>query len=267
MPGSQDVIVAAYAKSGTNWAMQIALQIAHLGDAEFDFIHDVVPWPDAPIPLIRAKLEDKSLAADSPTGLRVIKTHWEQDFVPYSSEAKYVVIIRDPKEIFVSGYFFAKSTFGSVLHFDYSPEEWFELFLSNRYIFGSWAEHTASWWPLRQKENVFLESFTEMKRASGAMIQQIADLMEVELEEDQMARVIEKSSFAYMKAIEHKFVLPLNLLVGEKASQLMMMRKGETGGSSEMLNGEQKARIDKFAQEELARIGSDFPYENFFIST
>jgi hypothetical protein len=71
-PTARDVIVATTSKSGTNWAMQIALQLAWLGDAEFDYVHDLVPWPDAAMPSIRARLDDPPDRHPSPTGIRVI---------------------------------------------------------------------------------------------------------------------------------------------------------------------------------------------------
>src|SRR5262245_37718973 len=45
-PTSHDVFVAAHVKSGTNWMMQIAHQLAFHGNAEYDHIHSVVAWPD-----------------------------------------------------------------------------------------------------------------------------------------------------------------------------------------------------------------------------
>jgi hypothetical protein len=42
-PAASDVIVATYAISGTNWAMQVALQMAFYGEAEFKFVHDLIP--------------------------------------------------------------------------------------------------------------------------------------------------------------------------------------------------------------------------------
>ena len=46
VPTANDVLICSYFKSGTNWTMQIAVQIAHRGRAEFEHIHDLVAWPD-----------------------------------------------------------------------------------------------------------------------------------------------------------------------------------------------------------------------------
>src|SRR5262245_22371972 len=46
VPTTHDVFVATYIKSGTNWMMQIAHQLAWHGKADFEHIHCVVPWPD-----------------------------------------------------------------------------------------------------------------------------------------------------------------------------------------------------------------------------
>jgi hypothetical protein len=260
-PTSSDVIVATYARSGTNWALQIALQIAHYGEAEFNFLHDIVAWPDAPLPLIRATLSDTTPAKRAPAGARVIKTHREQAYVPYTPEAKYIVVIRDPKEVFVSAYFFAKSMFGSIVDLDYSSDEWMDLFFGDRFVFGSWTEHTASWWPYRDRENVLLVTYAEMKRNPRAIILRIADLMNVTLTEAQLEKVVAKSSFEYMKTHEEQFVPPSLIF---RKNQDRMIRSGKTGASGEFINAEQQSRIDGLALSQLQRLGSDFPYAELF---
>lgn len=45
-PSPHDVVVCTFPKCGTNWAMQIAYQIAMRGHGQFEHIHDVIPWPD-----------------------------------------------------------------------------------------------------------------------------------------------------------------------------------------------------------------------------
>ena len=47
-PRPEDVFICSYFKSGTNWTMQMAVQIAHRGRAEFEHIHNLVAWPDIP---------------------------------------------------------------------------------------------------------------------------------------------------------------------------------------------------------------------------
>ncbi len=75
-PSAADVFVCSYFKSGTNWTMHIALQIAFRGSARFEHVHDLVAWPEIP-PRMRMAVPvgDGRPRAASPTGLRVIKTH------------------------------------------------------------------------------------------------------------------------------------------------------------------------------------------------
>ncbi len=47
-PAEHDVLICSYFKSGTNWTMQIAVQVAYRGRAEFEHIHELVPWPEIP---------------------------------------------------------------------------------------------------------------------------------------------------------------------------------------------------------------------------
>src|SRR3954467_11301384 len=88
VPGPQDVFVMTYAKSGTNWMMQIAHQLIHHGKGEYDHLHDVVPWPDTlAMPFVKKyaiPLAEAVHWQQSPERLRVIKTHFDWDMLPYS---------------------------------------------------------------------------------------------------------------------------------------------------------------------------------------
>jgi hypothetical protein len=104
-----DVFACVYFKSGTNWLMQILEQVIYHGAAEFEHIHDLVPWPDSPDPDYAVPLSDETAWKNSPTGLRVIKTHREFAKVPYSPEARYICVVRDPKDVCVSAYHFSRA--------------------------------------------------------------------------------------------------------------------------------------------------------------
>jgi hypothetical protein len=80
IPGDQDVFVMTFAKSGTNWVMQIAHQLIYHGKAEFDHLHDIVPWPDTsampgPLKKYAIPLDEAIHWRTSPERKRVIKTH------------------------------------------------------------------------------------------------------------------------------------------------------------------------------------------------
>jgi hypothetical protein len=264
VPGKQDVFVATFAKSGTNWMMQIAHQLIWRGAGEFEHIHSVVPWPDTKampgwIRNYAIPLEDARDWETSPEQKRVIKTHFNWELLPYSEDARYIMVIRDPKDIFVSSYFFLKdSLLGPAMP---SVDTWYKLFMSGGFpIGGSWAVNTAGYWAQRHRPNVLIVSFKAMKRDLNETIRKVAQFLDVQAPETLLDAVCEKSSFAYMKGIDHKFRIG-KMIPWRPAGA--MMRKGTQGGSSELLNRERQREMDAYFVAELKRLGSDFPYEEF----
>lgn len=263
-PGPQDVFVMTYAKSGTNWMMQIVYELIHHGRGEFDHIHDVVPWPDAVLmnPMMSkyaVPLDQATEWQTAPERKRVIKTHFEWELIPYSKEARYIAVIRDPKDAFVSGYFFLRDTaFGKAM----PPfETMYSLFLKDKAMLGgSWAENAATFWAQRHRGNVLVMSFKSMKRDLEAAVRQVARFLDIQVSDDVIREVSRKSSFEYMKSIDHKFA-PGKMTLRGKPS--VMVRKGQQGGSSELLTPEQQRAIDEHCIAELQRLGSDLPYEDF----
>ena len=258
-PTRHDVIVCAYFKSGTNWAMQIAHQIATRGRGEFDHIHDVIPWPDEVKRGYSIPLEDEAPLRASFTGLRVIKTHMEWEYVPYTPEARYIWLLRDPKDVFVSSYHFIRDVlFGPLMP---GVSAWLDFYLSPGFLMGTWTDHLQGYWHERHRSNILFLTFKEMKADLPGCIGRIADFMGVELSGDEFDLVCEKSSFRYMKRIDHKFYP--GILSPWSCDTGRMLRKGRHGGSSELLALEQQQRIDAYCQDVLKRLQCDFPYDEF----
>ncbi len=258
-PDEHDVFVAAWIKSGTNWAMQTALQIAWGGEAEFDHIHDLVPWPDAPRP---GCVPLGSPASTSPSGLRIVKTHLDATWVPWSDRARYLVLLRDPKDVCVSTYHFLLPLLGVADAIN--PQQWLELMLARAETDqAEWHTHAASWWGLRDRPNVLLMRFADLKGDLPGAIDRIAAWMGVAMTEDARTRVIERAGFAWMKAHNHRFA-PLDFAGVSSRDRPAMVRRGASGGASELYTVEQQRRIDEVHRRGLLRIGSDLPYDELF---
>lgn len=260
VPDEHDVFICSYFKSGTNWSMQIATQIAYRGRAAFEHIHELVPWPDIPDNSRYAvPLSDHRPRAACPTGLRVIKTHLALGPVPYSPAARYVCVVRDPKDVFVSSYHFIRSmALGPAMP---SVAGWLDAYLSPNTALGSWAEHLQSYWKVRDRANVLFLTYEHMRADLPGTVDRIAALMGVALTADERVAVVEQSTFAHMKTISHKFdALGSPWTSGAGA----MMRRGERGTSGELIGAADQRRIDDYWRAELQRLGSDFRYDEAF---
>ena len=126
---------------------------------------------------------------------------------------------------------------------------------------GRWAEHTAGFWEWRNRPNVLVVLYPEAKDNPRGCIERVAKTMGVTLELAEFEKVVERSSFRWMKAHESQFAPPRVPFVKKGAA---MIRRGEAGASDEMLSREQQVAIDEMARAELDRLGSNFPYETVF---
>jgi len=255
-PTQQDVIVSTYPKSGTTWMLQMAHQTSFLGEGDFEHQYDVMPWPDKLIPLDNIELADMRVAQASPSGFRIIKSHLEAEFIPYAPAAKYISVIRDPKDMLVSMVMF-ENGFNELLCDGSVPIDAFvKAFQTDRFQYQSWPAFIDSWWALRERENVFLITFEEMKADPIGMIRRVADFLGVNLTPTQLFKVAEKTSFVYMKANDHKFAQP-----AWGNGNVPLVRSGKSGNSKELLSAEQQQQIDEFCLQALKQLGSDFPYQ------
>lgn len=263
-PTDHDVMVCSYFKSGTNWTMQIVTQIARRGRADFDHIHDVVPWIELPTRFrFAVPASDQSTWRDSPTGLRAVKTHLPFSRLTCNGVARYVWVVRDPKDVFVSSYRFLQSTMlGPMMP---SVQNWLELFLSENAYLGSWAEHVDGGWQHRHQSNVLFLTFEEMKADLSGTVARVAALMDVDLTPDELETVVERSSYPYMKAHSSQFDTR-GLSPPWATPRGAMVRRGETGSAGELLSIADQKRIDDHCRSELERLGSDFRYDRSFVT-
>jgi hypothetical protein len=212
----------------------------------------------APLKRYAIPLEDPSVWLASPEQKRVIKTHCDWDWLPYSAEARYIIPIRDPKDVFVSSYhFFVKE--GPLQVTRFSSDTWFEIFLrAGLGPWSAWPVNTAGYWAERHRPNVLIVPFRTLKDDLRGTVRRVADFINVRADDAMIDRVCEKASFAYMKQIDHKF--RAWQMIPWASTSAPMMRKGGQGTSGELLTPEQQRRLDDHFMSELKRLGSGFPY-------
>ena len=68
-----------YAKSGTNWVMQIVWQLIHHCEKDFDHIHSVAPWPDAVLDVYKRQAQP---------GRQPVQEHGNRQALPAKHEER-----------------------------------------------------------------------------------------------------------------------------------------------------------------------------------
>src|SRR5215468_957971 len=105
-PRATDVVISPFAKCGTTWIQQVVHGLRTRGDMDFDDISRVVPWIET--------ARDLGLDLEAPQRgePRGYKSHLPYNLVPKG--ARYIVSIRDPKDVLVSSFRFAEGWFFEV---------------------------------------------------------------------------------------------------------------------------------------------------------
>ena len=217
-----DIVISVAAKSGTNWMMNIVHQLRSGGDDGFRDIYHHVPWLEF-VPRPGATTEGLTAALDAMPAepRRVFKTHSGPPLLPYLApgtgpEVKYIVVGRNPEEVLVSLKPF----------FERHRAEWFELWgmeagpplpsfeLFYEHVIGPMDsasrpfQNIAGWWAHRHQPNVLVLHFTDLLHDLEGSIRKVAAFAGLEPSPEQMPTIVERCSFAWMKANQIKFELP-----------------------------------------------------------
>ena len=247
VPNPTDVFITPFGKSGTTWLQQIVHGLRTRGDMDFDDISRVVPW------LELAYDQGIDLNAPQRGEPRAFKSHRSWHDIP--NGARYIVSIRDPKDVLVSiyrfmeGWFFARGTI--------SIEEYArESFLKREERRGYW-HHLASWWAQRHSENVLLLAYENMKADLPETVRAVAHFIDVELDDELFEIVVHQSSLDFMLAHKDRFDDYLIRQHSERVAGLppgsdsAKVRQGEVGAHKVELPTHLSAELDQIWREEI----------------
>lgn len=275
-----DTILSVPVKSGTTWMMNIFHQLRMGGDESFADVYEEVPWiefKEHPEQTDEELLERWSkLPTDIP---RAFKSHSAPgdgtmgDFAVYREDMKYVVVMRNPEEAITSFYPFLKKhsmeiweLWDAVELRDQIIKPDFETFFREVILKGFpnmppeivppgglltmlFFGFINTWWPLREKANVLMIHFNDLKNDHEGSIRRIAEHLSFTPSEEEWSKILENTGFPWMKAHQEKFEIP-KILPFKLLESGGMVRKGQAGHShDDGMTDEMAAIIREWAEK------------------
>lgn len=252
-----DVVVTPFAKSGTTWLQQMVHTLRTGGDMDFDDISRVVPWIETSAAL------GIDINAEQPATPRAFKSHHEYENLPKGG--KYINSVRDPRDALYSHYKFMEGWFmepGAVS---------IEDFAFNHYIDeGGYWRHLASWWKVRDQDNVLFLCYELMQKDIDATIARVAEFIGVPLDEALLQKTREHTSIDFMKQHKDRFDDAMMRQLSEEragippGSDSAKVRSGLVGDHKEKLTPKILDALDAKWQTEIAPLTGCNSYQALF---
>jgi len=183
-------------------------------------------------------------------GRRAFTSHLPFQLMPNArnTDAKYIYVARNPKDVAISTYFHDQSKAG----YEGNWEEHFELFLSGNTYFGSYFDHVLPWWQASQQDgNILFLKYEDMKKDYSGNIAKIASFLNIPADERLIERVVALSSFGAMTANQNT-----NFdWIPQKADVPKHFRKGDIGDWRNYFSLEQSQQMDALFLEKMTNTG------------
>jgi aryl sulfotransferase len=209
-----DIFVCTYQKAGTTWMQNIVLHLI-FQDLKVRNIHAVSPFLELrrmPLAAIQEILEPQRHR-------RCIKSHVALDGITFSSEASYIVVGRDPRDVAMSLWNFysnfTEAHFGppdepGIAPMPPPPDDFHEFWQSwitrgtfpwetDGYPFWSCFHHAQAWWQARQRPNVHFVHFNDLLSDLEGEVDRLTEFLGIACADETKRGILDLVSFAAMK--------------------------------------------------------------------
>ena len=218
VPRADDIVVTTAYKAGTTWTQQILCGLLH-PERDASQVSAISPWVDA-----RFMGGSKSELAEKLAALparRFVKSHLPLDGMPFHPEVRYIVVARDPRDVFMSllnhydnytdvayAMVDAGDRVGDPMpRYDGDARGLFRQWISRGWFawesegFPYWSNlhHTQTWWPYRDLPNVLLLHYGDMLADLEGAVRAIVRFAAIDADDAAVARVVSATTFENVK--------------------------------------------------------------------
>ena len=262
-----DIVIATPYKSGTTWTQNIVLHLI-FQDLRVRVINDVSPWVD-----MRLKPIDELVAQlEAQDHRRCLKSHLPRDGLYLRKGTKYIVVGRDPRDVFMSFWnhhssltpeFIAamNDTPGRVgppvmpclddirAQWDmWINKGWFE-WETEGYPYWSNLRHVQTWWNDREQPNILFVHFNDLLADLEGEIGRIADYLDIECPAETVSAIADLVIFKSMKRDAE--VINPGAVDFFKGGARTFFNKGTNGRWRDVLTDDDTAMYDAAVKREL----------------
>jgi len=245
-----DIYVQTLAKSGTTLTQMLLYQMTTDGEMDFDHIYDVSPWIGQVNGLKKEELETFNRKPPKNGTSRIIKSHSNYSFFEGIKKGKFVYVIRNAFDQLVSFYHHNKNYV--------NPDLKFEDFVSDEIIEG-WFKLNGEWIKNESGLDIIYLNYEDIVENKQDVVNRLATFLGIEITASYMERILEKTSFSFMKQHQEKF--------GEQPPKKdnkvydQFIRKGKVGNGKDYFT---KKQIEKYYELSTGFLGSHEVTKRYF---
>lgn len=268
LPRSGDVVVSTGIKSGTTWVQAIIIHLI-FHNQPIPALWDVSPWLDARL----VPIENSIRLLEAQQHRRLIKSHLPLDAIPFYPQVNYIVVGRDPRDVFMSLWnHYSNYTWDALAMLNHTPgrvgrplpfppwnlhlfwqkwitQGWFEWECEGYPFWGN-MRHTQTWWEFRSLENILFVHYNDLLHDLPAETRRIASFLKIPSTEEMIAEISQAVSLSQMRQSPQS-VNPAAHLIWKGGKDTFFF-KGTNGRWQGVLSDEELAQYEATANHVLA---------------
>lgn len=253
--------------TGTQWIFNTIALILAKGNGERLSKIPIVPPLDVMEPGTTA--EDKLKIINKQEGVRMFITHTRFNELPpavQQGKCKVVHVLRNPKDVCVSYFYFMK-LLKLAVPFEGDFKEFFDYFISGFVYGGDWFNFALDWWKQKTNPHVLIIQYEDMKKHNLEEIKRLANFLAQDLTDEEVKKVAEHTTVKATKTAIHKRMLGTapeemrETLLSKDDLSSRFVRKGEIGDWKNHFTVAQNEAFDELYKRKMEGSGLRMEFE------